>query len=122
MGSSSADNIRRILSAIGSCSAARGARAPSLIGCSALLSERPDEGATKATGIELKCGACTIKITPAGIELKAPQIKIQGMAQVELKAPMLMGKADALLQMKGAIAQVNGDGVLMVKGGITMIN
>ena len=78
--------------------------------------------AEAATGIELKCGACTVKITPAGIELKAPQIKIQGMAQVELKAPMLMGKADALLQMKGAIAQVNGDGVLMVKGGITMIN
>ncbi len=78
--------------------------------------------AEAATGIELKCGACTVKITPAGIELKAPQIKIQGTAQVELKAPILMGKADAMLQMKGAVAQVNGDGVLMVKGGITMIN
>jgi type VI secretion system secreted protein VgrG len=73
-------------------------------------------------GIELKVGACTVKVTPAGIEMKAPQIKIEGMAQVEVKAPIVNGKADAMLQLKGAIAQVNGDGVLMLKGAITMIN
>jgi type VI secretion system secreted protein VgrG len=78
--------------------------------------------AEAATGIELKCGASTIKMTPAGIELKAPQIKIQGMAQVEVKAPMVTGKADAMLQLQGTMTQLKGDGLLIVKGGITMIN
>lgn len=78
--------------------------------------------AEAATGIELKVGASTISITPSGIEMKAPQIKIQGMAQVEIKAPMMTGKADAMLQLQGTMTQLKGDGVLIVRGGITMIN
>lgn len=78
--------------------------------------------AEAATGIELKVGASTIKITPSGIELKAPQIKIQGMAQLEFKAPMVTGKADGMLQLQGPMTQLKGDGLLIVKGGVTMIN
>ncbi len=57
--------------------------------------------------IELKCGASTIKMTPASIEIKSPMIKAQGQAMVQVKAP---------------ITQVNADAMLLLKGGITLIN
>jgi type VI secretion system secreted protein VgrG len=78
--------------------------------------------ASSPTTIELTVGGSKIKITPAGIEISGPQIKINGTAMLELKAPMLKGQADAMLQLKGPMTQVNGDGMLMLKGGITMIN
>lgn len=74
------------------------------------------------TQIELKVGGSKIKITPAGIELSAPMIKLKGTALVELKAPIVKGQADGIMQIKGAIAQITADGVLILKGGITMIN
>jgi type VI secretion system secreted protein VgrG len=60
-----------------------------------------------AQSIELKVGGSSIKIEPAAITLKSPQIKIQGDAQVQVKAP---------------IVQVNGDGMVQIKGGVVMIN
>lgn len=60
------------------------------------------------TGIELKVGANSIKIEPAGITIKGTMVKIE---------------ADALLQAKGgAMAKVEGGGMLMLKGALTMIN
>ena len=60
-----------------------------------------------AQSIELKVGASSIKIEPAKITLKAPQIAIQGDAMVKVKAPM---------------TEVSGDGVLTLKGGLIKIN
>ncbi len=57
--------------------------------------------------IELKVGASSIKIEPAKITIKSPQIAIQG---------------DAMVQVKGPMTQVSGDAMLTLKGGITMIN
>ncbi|MGH8434364.1 MAG: type VI secretion system Vgr family protein [Pseudomonas sp.] len=75
------------------------------------------------TEIELKVGSSTLKITPASIELKATQVKIEGVGMLELKAPMIKGEASAVLQLKGGgMAELKSDGVLIIKGSITMIN
>jgi type VI secretion system secreted protein VgrG len=60
-----------------------------------------------AQKITLKCGPSTIELTPSGITIKGPTVKIQGEAMVEAKSPM---------------TTVKGDGVLTLKGGVTMIN
>ena len=57
-------------------------------------------------GIELKCGANSIKIDQTGITLSGMLVKIEGKGQT---------------QIKGAMVQVNGDAMLMLKGAITMI-
>lgn len=59
-------------------------------------------------GIELKVGANSIKIEPAGITLKGLSIKIE---------------SDTLLEAKGAaIARIDGGALLIAKGALTMIN
>jgi type VI secretion system secreted protein VgrG len=58
-------------------------------------------------GIELKCGANSIKIDQTGITVKGMMVKVEGMVMAQVKSPM---------------TQVNGDAMLMAKGGITMIN
>ena len=78
--------------------------------------------ASSPTTIELKVGASKIKITPAGVEISGPQIKINGTAMVEVKGPMVKAQGSAMLQLKAPMTQVNGDGLLMLKGGVTMIN
>ncbi|MCC5986218.1 MAG: type VI secretion system tip protein VgrG [Pararhodobacter sp.] len=60
-----------------------------------------------AQSIELKVGSSSIKLTPAGIDIKAVKIGI---------------KADARVEVKGAMAEVNASGILILKGGITKIN
>lgn len=52
------------------------------------------------SGIELKCGGSTIKMTPAGIEISSIQFKASG----------------------SAMAEVSGGGMLTLKGGVVMIN
>ena len=55
---------------------------------------------TATTGIELKCGGSTIKMTQAGIEISGLQFKASG----------------------SGTAEVSGGGMLTLKGGIVMIN
>lgn len=57
--------------------------------------------------IELKVGSSLLKITPAGIELKGMQIKIEG---------------EVLVGVKAAIVKVEGSGMVAIKGGITTID
>ena len=59
------------------------------------------------TAIELKVGASSIKIEPAKITIKSPEIAIQ---------------ADMKLDAKGTMAEVNGSAMLMLKGGVVKIN
>jgi len=62
---------------------------------------------TAMTGITLKCGASTITMTPASIEIKSVMVKVEGSAMVETK---------------GAMNKVTGDALVMIKGGVTLIN
>ena len=73
--------------------------------------------------IELKCGASTIKLTPASIEIKAPMIKINGSGMTEVKGGgMLKCEGGGMAQFKGGgLCQVQGS-MTMVKGSLTMIN
>lgn len=67
------------------------------------------------TEIELVVGPCSIKMTTSGIEIKAPQIKINADAKLDMKAG---GQAT----LKSPMTQVNGDATLILKGGMVMIN
>jgi len=58
--------------------------------------------------IELKCGASSLKLTPASIEMKSVQIKINGDVMTEVKG--------------GAVAKLEGGAMAVVKGGVAMIN
>jgi type VI secretion system secreted protein VgrG len=60
-----------------------------------------------AQSIELKVGGSSLKLTPAGIEVKGTLIKLN---------------ASASLQAKGAMAEVSASGMLTLKGSITKIN
>jgi type VI secretion system secreted protein VgrG len=60
-----------------------------------------------AQSIELKVGGSSLKLTPAGIEIKGTLIKANASASVEVK---------------GAMAEVSAKGVLTLKGSITKIN
>ncbi len=57
--------------------------------------------------IELKVGASSIKIEPAKVTIKSPQIAIS---------------ADGTLDAKSPMTTVTGDGILTLKGGLTKIN
>ena len=59
------------------------------------------------TSIELKVGGSSIKIEPAKITIKSPQIAIQ---------------ADMQLQAKALTSELSGDAMLTLKGGIVKIN
>ena len=65
--------------------------------------------------IELVVGPSSIKINMQGIEITAPQIKINGTATVEVSA-------NAMLSTKAPLSQHNGDGMMIIKGGLVMIN
>ena len=66
-------------------------------------------GCTISAGqsIELKVGSSSIKIEPAKITIKSPEIDVQ---------------ADMQVQIKSAMVQVNGDSDLILKGGMVAIN
>ncbi|MBL3589258.1 MAG: type VI secretion system tip protein VgrG [gamma proteobacterium endosymbiont of Lamellibrachia anaximandri] len=59
------------------------------------------------SSIELKVGGSSIKIEPAKITIKSPQIAISADGKLDVKSPM---------------TTVNGDGILTLKGGLTKIN
>lgn len=60
------------------------------------------------TSIEFKVGASSIKIEPAKITIKSPQISIQADATAEIKA--------------GAKMEINGGAMLTIEGGLVKIN
>jgi len=70
---------------------------------------------TAAQSIELKVGGSSIKITPMGIEMKAPMIKLAAEMMFEAKAGIMS-------KVEGMIDQVEGSAVTIVKGGIVLIN
>ncbi|MGH7468671.1 MAG: type VI secretion system Vgr family protein [Longimicrobiales bacterium] len=70
---------------------------------------------TAQTGIEFKVGSSEIKITPAGIEMKAVKIKIEGMGAVEITAPSLKGSGTAMTEMTSS-------GILTLRGSLVKIN
>ena len=60
-----------------------------------------------AVSIELKVGASSLKLEPAKITLKSPQIAIQGDAMVEVTAPMTKITGSAVLALQGGIIKIN---------------
>ena len=60
-----------------------------------------------AQSITLKVGASTIKLEPAKITIKAPQVAIQGDAQLEAQAPMTTVKGSGMLILEGALVKIN---------------
>jgi type VI secretion system secreted protein VgrG len=60
-----------------------------------------------AKSIELKVGASSIKIEPAKITIKSPEIAIEGTAKVDVKAAMTQVAGDATLILKGGIIKIN---------------
>lgn len=75
-----------------------------------------------AKSIELKVGSSSIKIEPAKITIKSPQIMIQGNAKTVVKAPMTSIQGDAKVEVKAPMTFVTGAGMLKLKGGVVMIN
>ena len=65
--------------------------------------------------IEIKVGPSTIKLTPRGIEIKAPKIEIKADTTIDVKA-------GAKLSEKAPMVEVNGDGLVKIHGGIVKIN
>ncbi len=59
------------------------------------------------SSIELKVGGSSIKIEPAKVTIKSPQIAISADGKLDVKSPM---------------TTVTGDGILTLKGGLTKIN
>ena len=59
------------------------------------------------TSIELKVGANSVKIEPAGITVKGTMVKVEGSAMLDMKAPMTTLKGDGMLTLKGGIAMLN---------------
>ena len=57
--------------------------------------------------ITLKVGASSIKVSPTGVDIKGPMIKINGTGMVSVKAPF---------------TEIKGTGLLVLKGSLTMIN
>jgi type VI secretion system secreted protein VgrG len=57
--------------------------------------------------IELKVGANSVKIDPAGVTVKGTMVKVEGSAMLDMKAPMTTLKGDGMLTLKGGIAMLN---------------
>ena len=73
-------------------------------------------------GITLKCGPSTIKLTPSGVEVKAPTLKLEAQATADLKATIIQVEANAMAKLKAsAMIQIDGGASLMAKGGVTII-
>ena len=60
-----------------------------------------------AKSITLKVGASSIKIEPAKITIKAPQIVVQADARIEATAPMNNVKGSAMLMLEGGLVKIN---------------
>ena len=70
-----------------------------------------------AKSIELKVGGSSIKIEPAKITLKAPQITIEGSATVDVKGLKTTVNGNVLLKLKGGpITSVSSAGPLVLNG------
>ena len=54
-----------------------------------------------STGITIKCGGAEIKLSPAGIEIKGAQVKIDAQAQLELKS-------GGVAKIQGSMLDVSG--------------
>jgi type VI secretion system secreted protein VgrG len=57
--------------------------------------------------IELKVGGSSIKIEPAKITIKAPQVEIKADGKLDIKSPMTTVSGDAILTLKGGIIKIN---------------
>ncbi|VVT17952.1 type VI secretion system Vgr family protein [Erythrobacter sp. EC-HK427] len=65
--------------------------------------------------ILLTVGPSSIKLTPSGIEITAPTIKIDASATLDMSA-------GASATLGAPMTEVSGDGMLTLKGGMVMIN
>jgi type VI secretion system secreted protein VgrG len=65
--------------------------------------------------IEIVVGVCSIKLSTSGIEIKAPQIKVNADATLEMVSS---GEA----KLEGMMLEVTGDATTTIKGGVVMIN
>lgn len=72
---------------------------------------------TGKSAITLTVGSSTIEITPSGINIKAPQIVIEGSAKAELKAAAINIEAQAGVDIKGTLATVEGSAMTEIKSG-----
>ncbi|PWI34106.1 type VI secretion system tip protein VgrG [Vibrio albus] len=57
--------------------------------------------------IELKVGGSSIKIEPAKITIKSPQVEIKADGKLDIKSPMTTVSGDAVLTLKGGIIKIN---------------
>lgn len=62
---------------------------------------------TAAQEITLKVGASSVKIGPAGVEIKSVMVKLEGSAMAEMKSPLTTVKADGMLTLKGGVTMIN---------------
>lgn len=84
---------------------------------------------TASQQIELKVGSSKLSITPSGITIKAPTVKIEGNGKLSLKsggiaeliATTTKVEGSAMAQLKGGIVQVSASGIALVKGILTKI-
>ncbi|OMH38671.1 type VI secretion system Vgr family protein [Motiliproteus sp. MSK22-1] len=60
-----------------------------------------------AQSIELVCGASSIKLEPAKISIKSPQIEIKADAKLDAESPMTTVKGTAVLTLKGGVILIN---------------
>lgn len=60
-----------------------------------------------ATKITLKCGGSTITMTPGSIEMKSPQITVQGNGTVDVTSPATTVEGSGMLTLKGGMVKIN---------------
>ncbi len=62
---------------------------------------------TAAQEITLKVAGSSVKISPSGVDIKGPMIKIDGDGMVAVKAPVSDVKGTAMLVLKGSLTMIN---------------
>lgn len=73
--------------------------------------------------ITIKCGASSIELTPASINIKAPMVTVEGTAQLQLKSSGMAELSAPLTTVKGsAMLDLEAGGFAIIKGGLVMIN
>ena len=61
-----------------------------------------------ATSIELKVGGSSIKIEPAKVTVKSPEVMVQSDANTTVKAGAMMSlKSGAVMTVEGALVKIN---------------
>ena len=60
-----------------------------------------------ATSIELKCGASSIKLTPAKITISSVNVEIKGEMQVKVEGVMVNCEASGINTVKGSLVKIN---------------